>query len=1042
MKRISLCVSVCVFVGALAAADWDSTGLVSRAWTILEENTLGGPDVPWVPYRGCRPSCIGFKGVWNWDSAFHALVLVRRDPELARDQFRIMMKIQRPDGMLPDVIWEDPKDGVFDGCTKPPVWGWGVWTIDRMAPDAAFRAKAYDALVRYEEFWRTKRRFTNGLFHYDGNAADPALRRKYCGWESGWDDSPRWDGNPSAIAPIDLNCWMILYYRSLRDLALKLGKADEAGRWQSCAQKLQELVESRLWDAREGCYFDYDTVKSEFSRVLTPASYMPLFLGFAPTDRAAAMAQHARRLAPGWPTVSYDHPNYMPTAYWRGRTWLNVAYFALKGLKNYGFDSIADEGRRTLLEWVEKGDSIYENYNSRTGSPLGSPKFGWSSVFAIKFIEDWQMPLPREVPMANADGWSLATDGGIVRLSPRRIADHFEMSSRGVDAIVEWAVSDEGVWCRKGHIRFPTLRDGKDNTYGSWCVPFKADNPDDVRVNGRAFSPGRVSSVAVRETLAVHIDHPDEGLREMRELYPSLTARAFLECIVLSNRSDRILSVEIQPRDRQEEISGVLGRVLYRAFVVGSGLYRLAPGGTISFARCASGRGEGDPCYYPDVGVERMARRVLWDESARTLELETPNPEIDALFRFAKFRTLESLYFTRGGLIHSPGGYNRYLAAIWANDQAEYACPFLACLGHPVATEAMKTCYRWFAARMNPEYSPIPSSIIAEGRGFWNGAGDRGDQAMLAHGASRAALFCGDSDFAREMAPFVAWCLEFGRRKLTSDGVIASDSDELEGRLPAGKANLCTSALHYDALLRFADLEETIGENAEEARALRGRASRLELAIERHFGGQVEGFDAYRYYLGNDRLRSWIAIPLCFGIDRRAKAVEEAIFSDKLWDGVGLRSVSGERGYWDRSTLYAFRGLSFSGRSDAVLPRLEAYTRERLLGKHVPYPVEAYPEGRGSHLAAESALYARIFTEGVFGIVPRGLRKFTVRPNLPTSWPRAALRRVRAFGAEVDLEFERTDKGVRMTISEGQPRRTVQSANVSDGQLCEISLSL
>ena len=33
---------------------------------------------------------------------------------------------------------------------------------------------------------------------------------------------------------------------------------------------------------------------------------------------------------------------------------------------------------------------------------------------------------------------------------------------------------------------------------------------------------------------------------------------------------------------------------------------------------------------------------------------------------------------------------------------------------------------------MNDEFKPIPSSIIAEGLDFWNGAGDRGDMAMIA----------------------------------------------------------------------------------------------------------------------------------------------------------------------------------------------------------------------------------------------------------------------------------------------------------------------
>lgn len=60
-----------------------------------------------------------------------------------------------------------------------------------------------------------------------------------------------------------------------------------------------------------------------------------------------------------------------------------------------------------------------------------------------------------------AGSWSLTDDGGIVRLLPEETSDHFEMSSRGVDAIVEWSVTAEGAWKRRGQIRFPTLREAK-----------------------------------------------------------------------------------------------------------------------------------------------------------------------------------------------------------------------------------------------------------------------------------------------------------------------------------------------------------------------------------------------------------------------------------------------------------------------------------------------------------------------------------------------------------------------------------------------------
>lgn len=71
---------------------------------------------------------------------------------------------------------------------------------------------------------------------------------------------------------------------------------------------------------------------------------------------------------------------------------------------------------------------------------------------------------------------------------------------------------------------------------------------------------------------------------------------------------------------------------------------------------------------------------------------------------------------------------------------------------------------------------------------------------MIAYGAARYALARGDKAEARELWPLIEWCLEYCNRKLTPAGVVASNSDELENRFPAGDANLCTSTLYYDAL--------------------------------------------------------------------------------------------------------------------------------------------------------------------------------------------------------------------------------------------------
>ena len=109
------------------------------------------------------------------------------------------------------------------------------------------------------------------------------------------------------------------------------------------------------------------------------------------------------------------------------------------------------------------------------------------------------------------------------------------------------------------------------------------------------------------------------------------------------------------------------------------------------------------------------------------------------MFPLAKIRAAESIYETKGGLLHGPGG-EAYYAAIWANDQAEYVNPFFPYLGYQTGNQSALCSFMHFARFINPEYKKLPSSIIAEGTDVWGGAGDRGDAAMVAYGAARYAL--------------------------------------------------------------------------------------------------------------------------------------------------------------------------------------------------------------------------------------------------------------------------------------------------------------
>ena len=154
-------------------------------------------------------------------------------------------------------------------------------------------------------------------------------------------------------------------------------------------------------------------------------------------------------------------------------------------------------------------------------------------------------------------------------------------------------------------------------------------------------------------------------------------------------------------------------------------------------------------------------------------------------------------------------------------------------------------------------------------------------------------------------------------------------------------------------------------ESAQTARyAAQARA--LARAIDAYFGGEVGGYDTYRYYAGNTLLRSWICMPLIVGLKERSEGTVRALLGPELMTDDGLLSQQGSSTFWDRSTLYALRGIYNVGQADRATELLHRYSQRRLLGDHVPYPIEAWPEGSQRHLSAESGLYCRIITEAPY----------------------------------------------------------------------------
>lgn len=300
----------------------------------------------------------------------------------------------------------------------------------------------------------------------------------------------------------------------------------------------------------------------------------------------------------------------------------------------------------------------------------------------------------------------------------------------------------------------------------------------------------------------------------------------------------------------------------------------------------------------------------------------------------------------------------------------------------------------------------LVTSIIAEGDGYWNGAGDRGDGEMYAYGLSRFLLSLSDVTLIERFYDNLVWCLDFALSRKNENGVIASDSDELENRFESGNANLFTSCITYDALGNCAVLAEIIGDS-EHKEIWLDEQKKLRDAIEEYFGASVEGFDTYRYYDGNTDLRSWICMPLTVEIFDRADETVKALFSERLYKNGMMKSTSANETTWDRSLLFALRGVFLAGKAETGIKETLNYCKNRLLGSHCPYPFEAYPEGNRAHLAAESLLFARIITEGLFGLKAVGLNKLRIKPQLCDECNEISLKNIRLFSKCFDIKADK-----------------------------------
>ncbi|MCV2356346.1 hypothetical protein LNV09_19575 [Paucibacter sp. B2R-40] len=311
--------------------------------------------------------------IWSWDHCFNALALGAAQPELAWQQLALLFEHQHVSGRLPDFVNDRFAYWRF---TKPPVHGWTVAQLRRMAPAAwpAERcAQAYAWLAAQANSWMDET--GEGLPAYDhGN-------------DAGWDNATTFLPGTPLQSP-DLSSFLILQMEELAALAELLERQDEARRWRQRADALFERLMARLWDGERFVAICAGGLPSQLGADSLIA-FMPLLLGQRMGEpQRRALLQGLFELgrfftSHGLATESQRSPFYQADGYWRGPIWAPTMLLFVDAMDRCGRADLGDELARRFTAMAARS-GMAENYDAQSGAGLRDPAFTWtSSVFLL-----------------------------------------------------------------------------------------------------------------------------------------------------------------------------------------------------------------------------------------------------------------------------------------------------------------------------------------------------------------------------------------------------------------------------------------------------------------------------------------------------------------------------------------------------------------------------------------------------------------------------------------------------------------------------------
>jgi len=413
---------------------------IDTLWTVLQHvaDTVKGTTLIPLPYNYIVPGG-RFREIYYWDSYFTMLGLEESK------RYALIESMVKNFAYLIDQYGHIPNGNrtYYVSRSQPPFFALMVQLLAKH--------KGNDVLVRYRpqlvkeyQYWmngagglkankafeHTVRMANGGLLNRYWDASTTPREESYredvlaarktrqkpvdfyrnirAAAESGWDFSSRWmaDGKTlptlqtTNLVPVDLNA--LLY--NLENVIAKAYEVSSnkamAAAYRTKASKRKAALNKYCWDAKIGCYRDYNWQQRALSKQISIATTYPMFFNMAsaPQAKQIAVVVQQKFLQPGGVATTpkntgqqWDQPN----------GWAPLQYMTIIGLRNYKHDAlaklIAQRWMQVNLKEFNRSGKLLEKYDvENTNAKAGGGEyplqdgFGWTNGVLLKLMNMYQ----------------------------------------------------------------------------------------------------------------------------------------------------------------------------------------------------------------------------------------------------------------------------------------------------------------------------------------------------------------------------------------------------------------------------------------------------------------------------------------------------------------------------------------------------------------------------------------------------------------------------------------------------------------------------